>query len=121
MYCSISKDTLVSSSYDHSLEHVSTNSYSWLSILKKIQDKLDNATTMMNLYSNIWLSDICRPENNKLINYSKFKNNFILEKYLLHYDTSERRNLTKLRISAHYLQIESGRYTKPKTPRQNRL
>ena len=78
---SISKDTLVSSSYDHSLEHVSTiNSYSWLSILKQTQDKLDNATTMTNLYSNIWLLDTCRSKNNKLINYSKFKNSFILEK-----------------------------------------
>ena len=38
-----------------------------------------------------------------------------MENYILFSNTETRRNLTKLRISAHSLEIEIGRYTRPKT------
>ena len=50
----------------------------------------------------------------KLRMYSKLKITFTLKKYVLHFPQNVRRNLTKLRISAHNLAIETGRYTKPK-------
>jgi hypothetical protein len=47
----------------------------------------------------------------KLCNYSKFKTNFGLEKYLCILKSFEqRRNFTRFRISSHRLQIERGRY-----------
>ena len=59
----------------------------------------------------------------KLRTYAKFKNTFNLESYLLSIKCINSRILfTKLRISAHDLLIETGRYTKPKkTPVENRL
>ena len=57
-------------------------------------------------------------ENSKLRCYKQFKNVFEFEKYLL-FSTSIsnfklRKVLTKLRISAHNLHIEMGRYKRPK-------
>ena len=62
-------------------------------------------------YSNSWIEYIksC-VSTGKLIAYSKFKNSFQLENYLLQFPVHMRRNLTKLRISAHNLAIETSRY-----------
>ena len=55
-------------------------------------------------------------------NASNFKKAFKIENYLLQFPTHFRRNLTKLRISAHNLAIETGRYSKPvETPVEKRL
>ena len=59
-------------------------------------------------------------DGDKLRTYSKYKSSFKLEKYVLHFPLHKRRNITKLRISAHNLKIETGRYTVPKTPIENR-
>lgn len=48
---------------------------------------------------------------NKLRTYRLFKNNYIFENYLIDVKNSkQRKTLTKLRISAHDLEIERGRY-----------
>lgn len=62
-------------------------------------------------------------EGNKLRTYRKFKYEFKLEPYLLLFtDRQTRIQLTKLRISAHNLQIEIGRHHKPnKLPLNERL
>ena len=59
----------------------------------------------------------------KLRTYTKFKTTFNPGNYLLSIKCINSRILfTKLRISAHDLLIETGRYTKPKkTPVENRL
>jgi hypothetical protein len=57
-------------------------------------------------------------ESKKQKTYSStFKKNFVLENYIALTSLEKRRDFTKLRISAHKLHIESGRYYKPKIPR----
>lgn len=51
--------------------------------------------------------------NEKLRTYCTFKDCFCLEPYLLNHNFKSRRNLTKLRTSAHKLEIETGRHKKP--------
>ena len=54
---------------------------------------------------------------NKLRTLALFKGSFIYEPYLnIIQNKNERKELTRLRISAHKLAIESGRYTRPYTP-----
>ena len=61
-------------------------------------------------------------QESKLNFYSNMCEDFGLQAYLkLGLLRSKVRNLTKLRISAHKLQIEVGRYARPKIQRQNRL
>ena len=57
--------------------------------------------------------------NGKLDVYTKLKNNFGLEKYLLLLPFEQRRKLSKLRTSSHKLQVERGRYVG--TPREQRI
>ena len=79
---------------------------------------------LKNLYFEKWEEALLsNPEANKLRTYSKFKTNFKLEPYLLATKNFDKRRLfTQLRISAHDLYIETGRYTKPvKTPVENRI
>ena len=58
-------------------------------------------------------------QDGKLDSYSTFKANFGLEKYLLIMNNFEQRRIfTRMRISAHSLQIEHGRYQG--VPRQER-
>lgn len=54
--------------------------------------------------------------------YRLFKRSILLEDYLTDVTNEyHRKALTKLRISAHNLQIERGRYTIPYTQKENRL
>ena len=63
---------------------------------------------------NDW-QNIIKKENSKLRTYSLFKNQFEMEKYLLHVkDKNVRSCFTKLRISSHKLMIETGRYNRPR-------
>ena len=52
--------------------------------------------------------------------HSIYKENFALEPYILQSPLRLRRNITKLRISAHSLAVETCRYTRPKTLLVNR-
>ena len=55
-------------------------------------------------------------QGNKLRCYNKFKSEFKMENYVLQTKCDKRREFAKLRISAHTLQIELGRYAVPKVP-----
>ncbi len=61
-------------------------------------------------------------KDKKLHLYASFKSNFKFEPYLDYItDFNIRSTLAKLRISAHNLQIEAGRFHKNKTPRGERF
>ena len=82
-----------------------------------------------NLYIERWSNEISpqptlgRASTSKLRTYAKFKQHFSLENYLLVQKSKPvRAEFTKLRISAHKLMIESGRYHKPnKIPIEERF
>ena len=57
----------------------------------------------------------------KMRSYVTFKSSFGLEQYLDQIKFRYRRALCQLRISAHPLLIEKGRYTSPKTPVEKRI
>jgi hypothetical protein len=58
----------------------------------------------------------------KLQTYLKLKCNFGIENYLhILSDFYQRKSFTKFRISNHKLKIETGRYSKPITPLENRI
>ncbi len=73
---------------------------------------------LKNMYENTWFSIINdETKSPKLRSYKLFKNKFLLENYLISTtNLAHRRAFTKLRLSAHRLAIETGRYTVPKTP-----
>jgi hypothetical protein len=80
------------------------------------------------MYTEQWKCTLNKGDNsgsrgNKLSTYKEFKENFELETYLLNIKNKQvRSSLTKLRISAHTLKIEMGRYHKPeKIPVERRL
>ena len=63
-----------------------------------------------------------KKEGNKLRTYNQFKSAFKFEPYLDHIAAfHDRRNICRFRTSAHHLQIERGRYTRPVTPIEKRL
>ena len=71
------------------------------------------------VYRNIFfqkLCDISSVNKGKLILYSKLKKVYNYEPYLNHAGAE---HLTRIRISNHWLPIERGRYTLPKTPKEN--
>ena len=87
------------------------------SLLKKMCSKLKN------IYKSHWNMNVHNNNpHNKLRSYMKFKNTFETEKYLSSMtQTNSRKYFTRLRISAHDLTIERGRYQKPKIPLDLRL
>lgn len=71
-------------------------------------------------YVQNWRTELS--ENNKLNSYQKLKHNFVRENYLIYIKNRKLRNsMCKLRISAHPLKIETGRYNKPPIPRHLRI
>ena len=61
-------------------------------------------------------------ENRKINLYASFKKIYKFESYLDYIqDSTVRRALAKLRVSAHSLQIEAGRFSRNKTPRDERF
>ena len=70
-------------------------------------------------FQNIWREQKLSFSDGKLTLYTKIKYNLSLEPYLEKLDFKYRRNITKLRISSHRLQIGTGRYEK--IPRNERI
>ena len=69
-------------------------------------------------YKEAWLKLInCEP---KMRTYCKFKCKFYFEDYLMIKNVKHRTSMTKLRISAHRLAIETGRYCQPVRPLETR-
>ena len=79
--------------------------------------------TISNYYKHIWLLEVTNLSRNPILRtYSMFKTEFRFEKYLEAItDCRYRTAMTKLRSSSHTLEIERGRYTKPKTDISERL
>ena len=68
------------------------------------------------------LQNIEFSKRGKLLFYSQIRKNCELQGYLkFPINTSVRSKLTKLRISAHPLEIENGRYSKPCIPKESRF
>ena len=63
---------------------------------------------MQNVYRNTW-SELIRSFTGKLRIYLQFKKDFTLENYVIQFPLHVKRNLTKLRISAHNFAVETGR------------
>ena len=125
----LADDSLVSRIYDDQrswhllLEEIFKQFYSrpCLNVEKVYDCKIYSIRyNVMSLYSDQWLKFINRLCDNKLRTYSIYKEKFALERYILQGPVRLRHNITKLRISAHSLAVETGRYTRPKTLLVNR-
>ena len=89
-----------------------------------LKEKLKFIQKPFGFYKNKWYvkRNKLLDENGKLRTYLKVKCNFGFENY--HHilsDFNERKSFTKFRISDHKLKIETGRYSKPITPLENRI
>jgi hypothetical protein len=75
-------------------------------------NKKDTSIKLKRLYNGYFKETL--QANAKLLVYKKIKLNFDLESYLTRiHDQRKRRAITNMRISAHNLMIEKGRYHKP--------
>ena len=91
---------------------------SWWNALQNISNLLKiNDIRNIKLIKKVIHSKFINQWKNKLMNdkkletYKKFKSNFLYEKYLNDVtNVVDRKNLTRLRISAHHLMIEKGRH-----------
>ena len=71
---------------------------------------------------NLQLQNIEFSKSGKLLFYSQIRKNYELQDYLkFPINKAVRSKLTKLRISAHPLEIETGRYSKPCIPKESRF
>ena len=73
-----------------------------------------------SVYSSLWINHI-NVSQPKLRTFCQFKKSFQMENYVKLFNRSSRSSLCKLRISAHQLMIERGRYASPKIPVDDRL
>jgi hypothetical protein len=81
-------------------------------------------TELKNMYISTWYNfrNQLINENGKLRTYVQIKTNFGFEIYLdFIKEPKNRRCITKFKISSHKLKIESGRYTRPITPLNERI
>ena len=87
---------------------------SWYNCMNRLVTNFNHSrsflTDMQNVYRISW-ENLMKSCTGKLRTYSEFKTDFTLENYILQFPMHIRRNLTKLRISAHSLAIETGRYS----------
>ena len=122
-------DSLVKLSYQDTVSHSESNkNIYWCQKMTKLKtlflDLEFSTSSMENQYRHNWkhFIDMQALNDSKLSTYAQIKHEFGLENYIAQFPLQKRRNLTKFRISAHQLAIETGRYTKPcKTPRDMRL
>ena len=69
-----------------------------------------------------WVSNINADQSTRMRTYASFKKDFISERYLdLIPAVKHRIALTKLRTSSHNLEIERGRYVRPRVSPEQRL
>ena len=77
---------------------------------------------MINDFINKWYNELNVDHKSLLRTYCLFKFDFGTESYLYNVkDVRYRSAISKLRASSHILEIERGRYTKPKVPSHLRL
>ena len=78
-------------------------------------------TLLENRYKEFWRK-LLQNQQGKLVTYKYLKKDFVYENYLDCVKLSaHQKALTKFRISNHKLHIETGRYKRPITPRQERI
>ena len=95
----------------------------WLNQGTKYKHKITRILrrNIISNYDKQW-RELINKEDSKLRTYKLFKTNIGIENYLMgHTNIANRKEFTKLRLSAHQLQIERGRYTVPKTPPDQRI
>ena len=128
------KDTILNKAYELSTSMSNSHKKSWGLHTKRIvsfvtkhsqleEHMLFNKRLLKKFirsnYSVHWKSSIT--QESRMRTYNKFKHNFEYEEYLNLANEEHRKSLTRLRISAHRLAIERGRYTVPHTPPEERL
>ena len=88
------------------------------SITSKTKASIKN--TFQQQYQKKWYELV--QASPKALVYKSYKNSIRYEQYLsMVQNRFDRRIITKLRLSDHCLAIESGRHTKPQTPREKRF
>ena len=95
-----------------------------ISKIKSYQPSLKQGTKINNMilkqaFTQEWEKFLKNNSNGKLSSFVSFKSYFGFEKYLQIVISFEMRSLTRLRLSAHQLMIEKGRYSG--IPRHNRV
>ena len=112
--------------------------FSWYSIIDKLKTSLgidinNNSISktsirnkLMNIFEETWKVNFIDKYHNshqgKFDNLVKFKNKFQFENYLNDIRNRKARvMLTRFRLSSHKLKIETGRYSNPPVPREDRL
>lgn len=98
------------SNYENLLSHRSRTNNELTKIKKYLKENFEKN----------WALQLLKSE--KLRSYRTYKNIFKFENYLSNiYNDNERFNMTRLRTSNHRLHLETGRYTTPKTPINERV
>ena len=137
--CNLSVDSIVKKSYLDSLISNFGKTNSWCSSIYTCLMELDFPNLLENQggtnknqvksihnyirikYENEWVTEINSEKQRKLRTYKLFKERFGIENYILSLNFEDRNKFTKLRTSAHCLHIETGRYTRPPTPVDDRV
>jgi hypothetical protein len=139
--CTLDPSTLVHKAYLDSYSSMKPGLTNWASCIKthwthfnlcetwdnqgavfrhKTISQLQQAVT--EKYKMGWSLLVNKNEGSKLRTYKLFKQEFLLENYILaELNVAKRREFTKLRISAHRLRIETDRYVWPKIAAERRL
>ena len=133
----IENEILIAAKREDDILNNSGSKVSWQKPIHKLKQKLDLPTleipknvfvnTLQNFYKkNVFteLDNIKTSNSGKLLFYSQIKDTskYELQDYLkFPIQKPIRASLTKLRISAHPLEIESGRYQKPLKPKDTRF
>lgn len=121
---------LLHAAYKESISIDDSNHASWFSSIQFISNKIAQSLDLKNnkisnailnkFFINEWNKNKEKFSDGKLSTYLTVKNNFGFEKYLDKIKNFEqRRTLTRFRISAHKLAIETGRYKG--IPRHDRI
>jgi hypothetical protein len=76
---------------------------------------------MLTRYETEWKSSTLVTSKKKVKTYSTIKNKFVLKNNVISTSLDKQKEFTKLRISAHKLHVESGRYNKPNIPHELRI
>ena len=96
---------------------------SWAKSLDNLHKNL-NLTENFNLrdlqkhYSDCWIAEL--QKSTKLCSLALAKSTFSIEKYVTTLPFTDRRDFARLRTSSHTLEIEVGRYNRPKVDRELR-
>ena len=103
------------------LKHTDTSLTKTHTMEKDINSQKIFKTHLIQNFMTWWKAQAIVTGENKLDFYYKYKKSFIFEKYLDLVPKGTRIPLTRLRLSCHPLPIETGRYSKNKIERENRI